>query len=287
MSYDFEFTPEQLAHCLPQNKHPHELFDALAAVLPRYSITSVDRVAAFLAQCGHESAGFTILRENLNYSAEQLHRVWPKRFPTLESAQPYNRNPEAIANRVYCDRMGNGDEASGDGYRYRGRGAIQLTGKDNYTAFAHQISMSIDEAVAYTETLQGAIESAAFFWYRNNLNAIADNQDMMSLTKRINGGTIGLEDRKKHYAHIMEVLGGSSAPAAAPSAESDETANWPTLRQGSPHHEWVQRLQQCLGVNADGNFGPGTEHALREWQTANVLAADGVAGPNTLKRLFG
>ena len=160
MSFEFDFTQEKLASCLPRNKNISELFEALNEVLPKYEITSVGRVAAFLAQCGHESADFTVLKENLNYSADGLHKVFPKRFPTVESANPYNRNPEKIANKIYADRMGNGPESSGDGYKYRGRGAIQLTGHDNYKAFADSIGQSIDEAVSYTETLAGAIESA-------------------------------------------------------------------------------------------------------------------------------
>jgi putative chitinase len=111
-----------------------------------------------------------------------------------------------IANRVYASRMGNGNEASGDGYKYRGRGAIQLTGRDNYSAFATAIGKSIDETIAYLETLDGAIESACWFWKKNGLNEIADKKDILAMTKRINGGTIGLEDRKKHYEHNLKVL---------------------------------------------------------------------------------
>lgn len=208
MSFNFTFTADKLAKCVSKNKNPAELFAALNTVLPKYNITSVERVAAFLAQCGHESADFTILKENLNYSAAGLSKTWPKRFPTEAAAMPYNRNPEKIANRVYADRMGNGPEASGDGFKFRGRGAIQLTGKENYTKFAASIGKTLDEAVAYTETLAGAIESACWFWNTNKLNDIADKKDMVALTKRINGGTIGLEDRKKHYDQNLVILKG-------------------------------------------------------------------------------
>jgi len=206
MSFEFDFTQEKLASCLSRNKNIPDLFEALNEVLPKYEITSPQRVAAFLAQCGHESADFTVLKENLNYSADGLTKVFPKRFPTLDAANPYNRQPEKIANKIYADRMGNGPESSGDGYKYRGRGAIQLTGHDNYKAFADSIGQSIDEAVAYTETLAGAIESACWFWNKNNLNQYADSADLVTLTKRINGGTIGLDDRVKHYNHNIEVL---------------------------------------------------------------------------------
>ena len=206
MSFEFDFTKEKLAKCLSRNKNTAELFEVFSEVLPRYEITTIERVAAFLAQCGHESADFTVLKENLNYSAEGLSKVFPKRFPTVAVAQPYNRNPEKIANKIYSDRMGNGPEASGDGYKFRGRGAIQLTGKENYTRFANSVGKSLDETVAYTETLAGAIESACWFWNTNKLNDIADKNDIVTLTKRINGGTIGLEDRKHHFENNLVTL---------------------------------------------------------------------------------
>ena len=206
MSFNFDFTPEKLAKCLSRNKDTSALYEAFSTVLPRYEITTVERVAAFLAQCGHESADFTVLKENLNYSAEGLSKVFPKRFPTVAVAQPYNRNPEKIANKIYADRMGNGPEASGEGYKFRGRGAIQLTGKENYSKFAASLGMDLTAAVAYCETLEGAIESACWFWTTNKLNALADATDIVALTKRINGGTIGLEDRKHHFENNLIVL---------------------------------------------------------------------------------
>ena len=206
MSFNFDFTPEKLAKCLSRNKNTAALHEAFSTVLPRYEITTVERVAAFLAQCGHESADFTVLKENLNYSAEGLHKVFPKRFPSVESANPYNRNPEKIANKIYSDRMGNGPEASGDGFKFRGRGAIQLTGKENYSKFAASLGMDLTAAVAYCETPEGAIESACWFWTTNKLNALADATDIVGLTKRINGGTIGLEDRKHHFENNLIVL---------------------------------------------------------------------------------
>ena len=124
----------------------------------------------------------------------------------MAAAQPYNRNPEKIANKIYADRMGNGPEASGEGYKFRGRGAIQLTGKENYTKFANSVGKSLDEAVAYTETLDGAIESACWFWNTNKLNALADASDIVTLTKRINGGTLGLDERKHHFENNLVVL---------------------------------------------------------------------------------
>lgn len=196
----------QVQACCPRNKNPEALTDALNTLLEAYEINSSERVAAFLAQCGHESLDFTVLQENLNYGAKGLRGVFPKYFPTDELAAQYERKPEMIANRVYGNRMGNGDEASGDGYRYRGRGAIQLTGKNNYERFAAAIGGDMEQTIAYLETLQGAIESACWFWKNNGLNEIADTGDIVKMTKRINGGTIGLEDRKKHYEHNLQVL---------------------------------------------------------------------------------
>jgi putative chitinase len=203
----FEFTKNHLKEILPSIPYLDEWYDALSKVLPEYDITTPQRVAAFIAQCAHESGGFKALKENLNYQAASLCRVWPRLFPTIEIANQYAHKPEMIANRAYGNRMGNGDEASGDGYRYCGRGLIQLTGKDNYTAFAESIETPIEELPEYLSTFEGAVQSAAYFWSENNLNQYADSGDILTMTKRINGGTIGLEDRKKHYAHALHVLG--------------------------------------------------------------------------------
>lgn len=206
MSLKFNLTVEKLKECVARNKQPENLHAALITLLPKYDIDTVDRVAAFLAQCGHESLDFTVLRENLNYSAKGLRATFKRYFKDDATALKYERKPEMIANRVYANRMGNGDEASGDGWKYRGRGAIQLTGKENYSNFAKSIEKPIEETIQYLETLEGALESACWFWKRNGLNEIADKKDIVLMTKRINGGTIGLEDRRKHYEHNLKVL---------------------------------------------------------------------------------
>jgi putative chitinase len=157
------------------------------------------RMAAFLAQLAHESGSFNFTKENLNYSAAGLNKTFKKYFKTLASTNGYARNPEKIANKVYANRMGNGNEASGDGYKYRGRGLIQLTGKDNYQRFATAMKMTIDQVIAYLETPMGAVSSAGWFWDTNKLNIYADKNDFVGLTKRINGGINGLEDRRHHY----------------------------------------------------------------------------------------
>ena len=201
-----ELNLEKLKKCVPNNKNHAGLLDAFNKVFEKYEINTKERVAGFLAQCGHESLDFTVLKENLNYGAKGLRGTFSKYFPDDATAAKYERKPEMIANRVYASRMGNGNEASGDGYKFRGRGAIQLTGCTNYTAFAKDIGKSIDETITYLETLEGAIESACWFWKKNGLNEIADKKDITLMTKRINGGTIGLEDRKKHWEKNLQVL---------------------------------------------------------------------------------
>jgi putative chitinase len=167
----------------------------LDEILNKYQINTKLRVAHFLAQVMHESGDFAHMAENLNYSADGLMKTFPKYF-NADSAASHSRNPQMIANRVYSNRLGNGDVASSDGWNYRGRGFIQLTGKENYTKFAKAIEKSLQETVKYLETAPGALESAAWYWNSRNINAKADADDITAVTKLVNGGTIGLEDRK-------------------------------------------------------------------------------------------
>ena len=200
-------TLAQLKQIIPKNPYAEHWHKALAQLLPDYDIATPQRMAAFLAQCAHESGGFTAIKENLNYRAVTLRKIFPKYFPTDEMAAQFANKPQAIANKVYANRMGNGDEASGDGYRYSGRGLIQLTGKDNYFWFAASIDLTPEAASEYMETFEGAAQSACWFWETNKLNQWADTGDILTLTKRINGGTIGLEDRIKHYEHALHIFG--------------------------------------------------------------------------------
>ena len=205
-----ELTKEQLKQLLPKNPYVDHWYDALSKLLPDYEINTPKRIAAFIAQCSHESGGFTALKENLNYKPATLRKLFSKYFPNDALAEEYCAKPnkqEAIASRIYASRMGNGDEASGDGYKYCGRGLIQLTGKSNYIAFADSLEITPEEASNYLATFEGAAQSACWFWESNNLNQWADKGDILTLTKRINGGTIGLEDRIKHYEHALHVLG--------------------------------------------------------------------------------
>jgi putative chitinase len=200
-------TKQQLAELIPGNPYLDNWLEALNEILPEYEIDTPKRVAAFIAQCAHESGGFRALKENLNYRAESLLKIFPKYFKTAADANAYARQPEKIANRIYGGRMGNGLESSGDGFRYCGRGLIQLTGKENYTWFAESLEMEVEDVPEYLQTFEGAVQSACWFWETNKLNQWADKGDILTLTKRINGGTIGLEDRKKHYEHALHVLG--------------------------------------------------------------------------------
>ena len=205
-----ELSKEQLKQLLPKNPYIDYWHNALQQLLPDYEINTSKRIAAFVAQCAHESGNFMVLQENLNYRAQSLRKLFPKYFPDDAIAQDYASRPnkqEAIANRIYASRMGNGPEESGDGWRFRGRGLIQLTGRHNYTWFAASLEISPEEASEYLTTFEGAAQSACWFWETNKLNQWADKGDIVTLTKRINGGTIGLEDRIKHYEHALHILG--------------------------------------------------------------------------------
>lgn len=198
---------EQLAKILKMKPaKAGEWIDAINETFEKFDISTPERQACFLGQCAHESGGFTALSENLNYSAASLCRVWPKRFPTITDGQICERNPEKIANRVYASRMGNGDEESGEGYAYRGRGLIQLTGKSNYEACGKALDIDLIENPDLVATPQYAALSAGWFWNKNKLNAYADKGDMEGLTKKINGGTHGIEDRVARTQLAIDVL---------------------------------------------------------------------------------
>jgi putative chitinase len=211
MSFTFDFKKEHLHEIIGKNPFIDNWYHALCEILPEYEINTPERVAAFVAQCAHESGGFKFLKENLNYKAASLRKVFPKYFADDAIAAQYANHPnkqEAIASRIYANRMGNGDEASGDGFKYLGRGLIQLTGKNNYTIFAASIETPLEDIPEYLQTFEGAVQSACWFWEQNNLNQWADKGDILTLTKRINGGTIGLEDRIKHYNHAVHLFVG-------------------------------------------------------------------------------
>jgi putative chitinase len=188
---------------------PQAVIDAIPDTAARFGITTPLRLAHFLSQCGHESGGFRATQENLNYSAKGLCGIFRKYFPSVTVAMQYERKPEKIANKVYANRMGNGNEASGEGWKYRGRGYIQLTGKENYKAFDATVPEDITANPDLVAT-KYALASAAFFFKKNGLWAIcdrgADMATVTSVTKRVNGGTIGLADRQKHFNEFYHLL---------------------------------------------------------------------------------
>jgi putative chitinase len=184
------------------------LVDVFNETFQRWGIDTPIRQAAFIGQCGHECNNFKTLEEGLSYAADRLVKVWPKRFPTLESAQPYGRNPKALANKVYANRMGNRDEASGDGYRFRGSGWLQLTGHDNFFHAGKACGVDFVMNPDLVRTPQYAAMTAGWFWATHNCNAKADVQDWKGLTKIINGGDIGLADRVSHTNQALAVIGG-------------------------------------------------------------------------------
>jgi putative chitinase len=279
-------TEAQLAVMIPTNKEVGEWCAALNEMLPKYGITTDKRIAGFIAQCAHESMDFRVLQENLNYKEATLLKVFPRYFgPGKENAAEYAGKPEKIANYVYMDKNRSkggalGNVKEGDGWLFSGKGLKQVTGRANTTAFGKTVGMTAEEAAAYLLTKKGALESALWFWGSRNLNEVADTGDQVRLTKIINGGDIGLSDRQARYAKAMAALGGK-IEAVAPVT----TAVSETLRKGSKG-EMVKKLQAALGIGADGDFGQGTENALKKWQDRNGLVADGVAGPKTLAKLL-
>jgi putative chitinase len=279
-------TLEQFSAMIPQNKEAEEWYEAALVLFEEYKINTPLRIAGFMAQCAHESADFTRLEENLNYSEKALNGVFGRYFGKgKRDAKDYARDPEKIANYVYQDEFRSkrgalGNTNAGDGWRFRGRGIKQLTGRNNYKAFGKSVGITPEEAAEYVATPKGAIESACWFWKTNKLEKYADKDDNLGLTKKINGGTIGLEDRNRRYEEAKAVLGGKSLP------KKKATSGTRTLRKGMQGDD-VKKMQKALGVAADGDFGFGTQTAVKKWQTKNGLVADGIVGPATQAKMFG
>lgn len=282
MSFTFDFNVNQTRQILKGNSEADAWHQALVDILPKWKINTPERVAAFMAQCAHESNNFKVLEENLNYSWQGLRSTFPRYFPTDSIAQQYHRQPEKIANRVYDDANRSsklGNTQPGDGWKYRGRGIIQLTGKNNYLAFAADVGMTLDQVVDYVQTKDGAVESAAWFWSKRNINAPADQGNIDQVSKLVNGGTIGLDERRQKYASSLKIL-----TEGAPSAKPAATPTTVVLKKGSRGPD-VVKLQQALKIKADGIFGTGTETSLKLWQANNGLPATGVADAEVMKRL--
>lgn len=297
-------TLSQFQQMIPTNKEAAEWYPIAVDFFEKYNITTPLRIASFMAQTSHESQDFRALEENLNYSEEALLRVFPRYFGKGKAdATAYARNPEKIANYVYMDANRSkqgalGNTQPGDGWKFRGGGIKQLTGRNNYAVFAKDIGMTADEAAAYVRTKKGAFESACWFWKKNSLERYADADDIVGMTKKINGGTIGLEDRTARYKKAKAIVGNStsSAPAAAPAPAPAATpavtqkpaapAAYPTIQKKSTG-ETVKKVQQKLGLAADGIYGLQTEIAVRSWQRSNKYTADGIMNDEQIRKLLG
>ena len=201
-------TTEQLKAICPRINDVDQVVTAMNGFFSPYGIVTYERICAFVAQMAHESNEFNSRVENLDYSAERLRQVWPRKFPSKGQAALYAHSPERLANYVYADRLGNGDEASGDGWRFRGRGWIQLTGRANYQAFCADTNLDVLLSPDLLSTHSAAAMAACWFWQRNKCNAFADLGDFESLTKRINGGLNGLPDRIKYWHKAQMVMRG-------------------------------------------------------------------------------
>lgn len=280
-------TLDQFKRMIPSNKEPEAWYNVAVDFFEKYDITTTNRIAGFMAQCAHESADFVRLEENLNYSADGLLKTFSRYFGAgKQDPAAYARQPEKIANYVYMDKnrtpqgaMGN--TQAGDGWRFRGRGIKQLTGRNNYSAFAKSVDMTAEEASDYLATKKGAFESACWFWKTNGLSKFADADDIAGMTKRINGGTIGLDDRTARYNRAKSILGGSTPAATVTESKSE----FP-LKKGSKGNS-VKKLQTALKLGADGDFGGNTEKAVMSWQRSNKYTQNGVIDEIQFKKIVG
>ena len=278
-----QISPEQLSHMIPSNNEVDEWCNELNRAFDKYQINTPKRIAGFISQCAHESADFKRLEENLNYSRKALESVFGRYFGSgKRDAAEYARQPQKIANYVYMDEFRSkrgalGNTQEGDGWRFRGKGLKQLTGRNNVTRFAKDFNITPEKASDWLETKEGALASALWFWDTNNLNATADTGDVAKLTKRINGGDIGLSDRERRYNLAMQALTGDMPSRANFSG---------SVRIGDRGNN-VKLVQEKLGLAADGIFGSGTDAAVKKWQAENGLTADGIVGPKTYEKMIG
>lgn len=246
--------------------------EKIATTLIQKGMNNPFRVSGFFGNIGHESNDLQHLEENLNYSAKRLMQVWPSRFRTADQAARYANNPQALANNVYSGRMGNGNEASGDGWRFRGRGPLQLTGRHNYTKAGQYLDLDFVGNPDQVATVDIGTLAALWFFTENNLFPICDKQDWNLLTRRINGGTHGHNDRVDRINDALRTFDNLPRPR-------------PTIRRGSRGID-VADMQSELGIEpADGIFGPNTEQVVRAWQQTNNLDADGIFGPASWSKL--
>lgn len=269
-------TLEQLKSLYPRASGPvlKGFADAAPTVFAKFGLdTHPSRLEYFLAQIGHESGGLTTFEEGLNYSARRMCQVWPRRFPTLASAQPFANNPRLLASQVYAGRMGNGNAASGDGYAYRGRGFIQITGRDGYRNVGQRVDLELEKDPDLAGKVENYLLVAAGFWKWKDLNDFCDKGDFTGATRRINGGTVGLEDRKAWLDKARRVLAQPFVPKTQPDADQ------------------VRAVQLALRVKgfksigtADGDLGPKTAAAIRTFRRQGGLP-EGLIDDALLKAL--
>lgn len=262
---------------------PHSLVDGIAAtadaVLGKYDITTPLRLAHFLAQISEETGGGTALEENLHYSAERAHVVWPSRFPTVAAAMPYAGNPRLLADRVYGGRMGN-RTGTDDGWNYRGRGLIQLTGHDLYAEIGKICGLDLVAHPEFASDPGHCLEVAAAYWKRAGVNADADRDDLRTETERVNGGLTNLAARHGWLVVWKHELAAAVTPGTAPAAPAPAALPQPTLQLGSEGPE-VQQLQHTLAIAVNGAFGAATKEAVETFQRTHELTPDGIVGPKT------
>lgn len=294
-------TLEQFSKMIPSNKEAAKWYPIAVDFFEKYDITTTNRIAGFMAQCAHESGDFKNLEENLNYSVETLLKVFPRYFGK-DKANPteYARNPEKLSNYVYMDANRSkqgalGNTVAGDGWRFRGGGIKQLTGRSNYAAFAKGVNMSTEEAADYVRTMKGAFESACWFWKTNGIAKFADADDIVGMSKKINGGTIGLEDRKLRYSKAKAILAtGEKVKTESPKevivpkteTKSVQVQRYEDLQRRSSG-EVVRKIQTKLGIDADGVYGLQTEIAVRSWQRMNKYTSNGMLNDEQIRKLLG
>lgn len=289
-------TLQQFQQIIPTNKEAAEWHAIASDLFPKYNINTTNRIASFMAQCAHESGDFRLLEENLNYSEETLNKVFGRYFgaPPKRSASEYARKPEKIANYVYMDEFRSpssrlGNTQPGDGWKFRGGGIKQLTGRSNFARFGESIGMTADKAADYVRTKKGAFESACWFWKTNNLERFADRDDIDGMSRAVNGGDNGLADRRNRYAKAKSIIGKtSSAGPVNPQITDAVTQAKPdaTLKRGSTG-DLVKQVQSALKLTADGTFGAMTETAVKSWQRINRFTADGVLNAEQINRILG
>lgn len=260
--------------------HPNYLaaFDAGDDDLVKAGVTTPLRLAHFLAQGFHETDGLTILVESMNYSAQRMTKVWPKRFPTIAAAAPYEHNPRALAEHTYGGRMSNGPEGSGDGFAFIGRGLIQCTGRESYETFGRLLAIDLVGNPDLASSPEWALKIALAEWTKKGCNEMADRNAIREISEAINGGLIGFDERVKWFNRVW--------PVVQELHGSDPAPSW-QVAQPDPDVEGLQKLLVGAGyvVDVDGRKGPQTVAAIKRFQTDHGLEVDGVAGDRTRKAL--